>query len=240
MEFEASRGTYGSPRITAKLNADGEGLGRRRVARIMCELGLAAKRPKRHKCTTDSRGTTAIAENIVNRRFEELAPARNKLWVSDITYIRTWEGWAYLCVFVDVYSRRVVGHSLADNMETGMVLDALNMAVRRRSPPAGLIIHTDRGSQYASDSYRDCVAAIGAIRSMSRKGNCWDNAIGESFFATYKGEFADRTSWRTKACVIEESSIWIEDIYNASRLHSSIGYRSPILHELLTRDRGTA
>ena len=152
--FAESRGTYGSHRLTDELDGKGLAVGRHRVARLMREANLQATKPKRFKVTTDSKHQSPIAANIVERRFDEIATAPDRLWVSDITYIWTWQGWLYLCVFIDVFSRKIVGWSVDDNMETQMVLDALNMAVARRNPGAGLIGHSDRGGQYASDLYR--------------------------------------------------------------------------------------
>ena len=173
--FAKSRNTYGSPRMTDELHDRGVSAGRHRIARLMREAGIHAKKPKRFKVTTDSKHSSPIAPNLVERKFDEIAVAPDHLWVTDITYIWTWQGWLYLCVFIDVFSRKVVGWSIDDTMETRMVLDALNMAAARRGPSAGLIGHSDRGSQYASDVYRAQLAKYGILPSMSRKGDCWDN-----------------------------------------------------------------
>ena len=206
----------------------------------MREANLQATKPKRFKVTTDSKHQSPIAANLVERRFDEIATAPDRLWVSDITYIWTWQGWLYLCVFIDVFSRKIVGWSVDDNMETQMVLDALNMAVARRNPGAGLIGHSDRGGQYASDLYRARLAKCGMVPSMSRKGDCWDNAVAESFFASFKKDLIYRRSWGTKASVQEAVKEWIEVFYNCERRHSSLGNVSPVNYEHLTRQAQAA
>lgn len=238
--FAKSRETYGSPRLTSELDEKGISVGRHRVARLMREAQVRAKKPKRFKKTTDSRHSSPIAPNLVERRFDEIATAPNQLWVTDITYIWTWQGWMYLCVYLDVFSRKVVGWCIDDTMETRMVLDALNMALRRRNPGAGLIGHSDRGSQYASDLYRTLLDGRGIAQSMSRKGDCWDNAVAESFFATIKGELIDRRSWATKSSVEAAVREWIEEFYNCERRHSSLGNVSPVDYERLTRETRAA
>lgn len=232
--FAKSRETYGSPRIKSELDSQGIAVGKHRTARIMKESAIMAKRPKRFKKTTDSNHKLPVAPNLVGRRFDEMSPEPNNLWVSDITYIWTWEGWVYLCVFIDVFSRKVVGWSLADNMEATMVLEAAKMAQVRRSPGAGLICHSDRGSQYASGLFRDFLLLHKFIQSMSRRGDCWDNAVAESFFATLKGDLIDRKSWPTKGMVEYAVREYIEVFYNGERRHSSIGNLSPIQFENLT------
>ena len=234
--FTESRGTYGSPRLTDELDDKGISVGRHRIARLMREAGIQASKPKRFKATTDSKHLSPIAPNLIKRQFDEVGAAPNKLWVTDITYIWTWQGWLYLCVFIDVFSRKVVGWSIDDTMETRMVLDALNMAVARRNPGTGLIGHSDRGSQYASDSYRDRLEKCGITPSMSRKGDCWDNAIAESFFASFKKDLIYRRSWGTKASVEEAVKEWIEVFYNCDRRHSALGNVSPVNYEHLTRE----
>lgn len=238
--FAKSRETYGSPRLTTELDEMGLSVGRHRVARLMREGGIHAKKPKRFKKTTDSRHSSPIAPNLVARKFDEIASEPNRLWVTDITYIWTWQGWLYLCVFLDVFSRKVIGWSIDDTMETRMVLDALNMALTRRNPSAGLIGHSDRGSQYASDLYRTLLGKRGILQSMSRKGDCWDNAVAESFFASIKGDLIDRRSWSTKASVEAAVQEWIEVFYNCERRHSSLGNVSPVDYERLTREAQAA
>lgn len=201
--FKRSRGTYGSPRLTADLKGDGIRVGRNRVARLMRAAGIQARKPRKFKQATDSKHDLQRAPNIVERRFDAIAVVPNRLWVTDITYIRTWQGWAYLCVFIDVYSRKVAGWSLDNKMDSGLVVEAGRMAITRRSPSQGLIVHSDQGSQYASDMYRGLIQRHGFVRSMSRKGDCWDNAIAESFFATLKGDLIERRTWRTQEQVKE-------------------------------------
>ena len=234
--FAASRSTYGSPRLTDELGDKGLSVGRHRVARLMRQASIQATKPRRFKATTDSKHLSPIAPNLVERRFDEIAIAPDRLWVTDITYIWTWQGWVYLCVFIDVFSRKVVGWSVDDTMETRMVLAALNMAVARRSPSAGLIGHSDRGSQYASEAYRARLDKYSIAPSMSRKGDCWDNAVAESFFASFKKDLIYRRSWGTKASVEEATKEWIEVFYNCERRHSSLGNVSPVDYESLTRE----
>jgi transposase InsO family protein len=239
-EFKRSRETYGSPRLTDELRDGGIKAGRHRVARLMREAGIRARRPRRFRRTTDSRHALPIAPNLVERRFDEVASTPNKLWVSDLTYVRTWQGWVYLCVFLDVFSRKVVGWTLGETMETHLVTDALKMALTRRSPGAGLMVHSDRGSQYASHAFRSLLAAHGIIQSMSRKGDCWDNAVAESFFASIKGDLLDRQSWATSAHVEVAVAEWIEVFYNGQRRHSAIGNVSPVNYERLTGEAHAA
>jgi putative transposase len=233
--FAESRETYGSPRIKARLADMGFSVGKHRTARLMKEAGIMARRPKRFRKTTDSNHNLPIAPNLVERRFEEMSTEPNQLWVTDITYIWTWEGWSYLCVFIDVNSRKVVGWSLADNMETIMVKDALKMAIIRRRIGSGLKVHSDQGSQYASRLFRELLATHKITQSMSRRGDCWDNAVAESFFATFKSDLIDRRSWPTRQMLELAVKEYIEVFYNGQRLHSSIGYLSPIQFENLTR-----
>ena len=238
--FKRSRETYGSPRLTDELRDGGVKAGRHRIARLMREAGIRAKKPRRFKKTTNSRHDLPRAPNLVERRFDELATAPNKLWVSDLTYIWTWQGWVYLCVFLDVYSRKVVGWTLGETMEAHMVTDALRMAIARRSPMPGLIAHSDQGSQYASGLYRTMIDDNRFLRSMSRKGDCWDNAVAESFFATIKGDLIDRQSWATRAQVEAAVGEWIEVFYNGQRRHSALGNVSPVDYERLTREAQAA
>ncbi len=221
----ASRGTYGSPRIRAQLRRDGFDVSRKRVVRLMNEAGIEGQKPKRWRTTTDSKHDLPVAPNLLERDFTADAPDR--VWVSDITYIRTWEGWVYLAVFIDQFSRRVVGWAAAEHMRTELVVDALEMAVRRRQPAPGLIVHSDRGSQYASGLFQHHLASRGFVASMSRRGDCWDNAVAESFFGSLKSDLLERYSWPTRDGVIEALTEHIEVFYNAQRLHSSLGYRTP-------------
>ena len=227
--FQASKGTYGSPRIHQDLQAAGERVGRRRVIRLMQQKELCARIPRRFRKTTDSEHDFEIAPNSVNRDFAPKAP--NKLWAVDISYVRIWSGWVYLAVVIDLYSRRVVGWSLADHMRTELPLDALVQAVQFREPEAGLVHHSDRGSQYASNDYRGFLDANGIECSMSRRANCWDNSCVESFFATIKKELIYRHTWPTEQAVAKAIHEYIE-FYNVRRRHSTIGNVAPIEYEL--------
>lgn len=229
--FEEYDQTYGSPRIYDELKAAGECVGRRRVIRLMQQEGLCAHVPRRFRKTTDSDHDFAIAPNSVNRDFSPEAP--NQLWATDISYIRTWQGWVYLAVVIDLYSRRVVGWSIANHMRTELPLDALKLAMELRLPGAGLVHHSDRGSQYASDEYQDFLEANNIECSMSRKANCWDNSCVESFFATIKKELIYRHAWPSGGIVTAAVKRYI-DFYNARRRHSTLGSCSPIEYELMT------
>ena len=228
----ASGGTYGSPRILRELAAAGEAVGRKRVARLMRENGIVGQTPRRFRRTTDSKHDLPIAENVVARNFNPEAP--NRVWAADITYVRTWAGWLYLAVVIDLFSRRVVGWAIADHMRTDLVLSALTMAFDTRKPEAGLVHHSDRGSQYASHAHRRALDERHAICSMSRKGNCWDNAVVESFFGTLKQELLYRRAWPTKQTTIEAIGEYIERFYNTRRRHSSLGYVSPLEYEMVS------
>jgi transposase InsO family protein len=224
-----SDGTYGSPRIHDDLREDGEKLGRKRVARLMQAQGLSGNAPKQFRRTTNSSHSQPVAINLVQRNFDVEAP--NKVWAADITYVRTWEGWMYLAVILDLYSRRVVGWAIDDHMRTELALEALSMAFEQRQPPPGLIHHSDRGSQYASTEYRSHLASNGALSSMSRKGDCWDNAVAESFFGSLKREHVERQSMRTKRQTRKGIVGYIECFYNSRRRHSYIDNTSPIKYE---------
>lgn len=228
--YENSRKTYGSPRIHAYLRRQGYICGRNRVARLMQQHQMVAKRAhKRHPTTTRQHPGDRIAPNLLNREF--CADMPNQKWVSDITYIDTAEGWLYLAVVMDLYSRRVVGWAMAEQMDAGLVEGAWQMALLNRQPPAGLLHHSDRGSQYTSETYRDQLADLECQVSMSRTGNCYDNAAMESFFATLKIECANKvfTSKLEASSTIFE---FIEGWYNRQRLHSTLDYLSPVEFEL--------
>lgn len=223
---EESRETYGAPRIQAVLKRQGKGCGRKRVARLMSEDGIASKVRRRfHPRTTDSNHSSPVAPNLVQQDFT--AKTRDELWVADITYIPTMEGWLYLASIIDVFSRRVVGWAMEPHMRTALVLAALNMALRGRSPGRGLVHHSDRGSQYASKDYRRALEAHGVQCSMSGKGNCYDNALKESFFHTLKVELVHGESFATRAEAKAAIFEYIEVFYNRQRLHSSLGFLSP-------------
>jgi len=195
--YTASRGTYGSPRIQQELRADGLRVSPKRIARLMREEGLQGRRRGRFRATTDSRHERPVATNLVARAFTEEAP--NRCWVGDITYVRTWEGWLYLAVLVDLYSRRVVGYAMAEHMRKELPLEALKAAGASHGPQSGWAHHSDRGPQYASEDYPEALKDAGARCGMRRKGDGWDNAVAESFFATLKEELIDRGAWPTRA-----------------------------------------
>lgn len=223
--YDDSRGTYGSPRICVELRTDSRRIGRHRIARLMRTAGLSARPRRRWRSTTDSTHSSAIAENVLNREFQVTEP--NRVWASDITYVRTHEGWLYLAVVLDLFSRRVVGWSMAGHLRTELVSNALRMALGTRRVSPQLLHHSDRGSQYASDAYRDLLGSHGLECSMSRKGNCWDNAVVESFFGTLKTELIHPRTWRTRREVRSAIYEYLEVFYNRRRRHSHLGYCSP-------------
>ena len=222
----ASRGTYGSPRVLAQLQRDGFSTSRKRVVRLMKQEGIRGLTPRRWKSTTDSDHELAMSPNRLERDFSADAPDR--AWVADITYIRTWEGWLYLMAIIDLYSRRVVGWAAADHMRTELATEALQMAVGRRQPHPGLVFHTDRGSPFASDAFQRELGRHGMLGSMSRRGDCYDNAVVESFFGTLKQELAHRASWSDAGEARAAIHDYIEVFYNRRRLHSGLGYKTPI------------
>jgi transposase InsO family protein len=227
-----SKETYGNPRIHAQLRRDGTRVGKKRVARLMRSGGIRVKIRRRFRVTTDSKHKYPIAPNVLNRRFgvREIG-AMNCVWAGDITYIDTQEGWLYLAVILDLRSRRVVGWSMSQSLEETLVLDALRMALVRRRPRRGILHHSDRGSQYAGKAYRRLLRDHGMKCSMSRRADCWDNAVIESFNATIKTELIHRTTWVTREEVRAAVYKYIETWYNSQRLHSTLGYRSPIEFE---------
>lgn len=227
---KASGGRYGSPRVHAELRAEGVTVSRKRVARLMGELGLESLRKRRYKATTDSKHKLPVAENILDRKFEVDAP--DVAWVTDITYVWTGEGWVYVAAILDLFSRRVVGLAMSERIDRALVLEALRDAVGRRVPNAGLMHHSDRGSQYASGDYQAALDDLGVVCSMSRKGNCWDNAVAESFFATLKTELVYTRRFATRKEAREAIFDFIEIFYNRRRRHSTLGYVSPIDFEL--------
>jgi transposase InsO family protein len=227
-----SRGTYGSPRVQRQLCREGTRCGRKRVARLMAGRGLAGRLKRRFKTTTvaDPKAQD-LAPDQLKRAFGPEGLALNRAWVGDISYLHTWEGWCYLATVIDLASRRVVGFALADHMRTSLVSEAIDMAVKARRPGPGLVFHSDRGSQYTSHEFRQLLAAHGMVQSLSRPRQCWDNAVAESFFATLKTELVYRHSWETRAAVRSAVFEYIEAFYNRSRLHSSLGYASPVEYE---------
>ena len=226
--FNQSRGSYGSRRIMHKLNAEGHRVGRYRVRSLMRRLGLKARVPRRYKLTTDSRHQFPVAQNVINRNFIVSSP--NAVWAADISYVWTWEGWLYLAVVMDLYSRQIVGWAMDKRMRKDLVLDALSMAYFRRRPVHGLIHHSDRGSQYACHEYQKQLERYGMIASMSRKGDCWDNAPMERFFRSLKSERLSPLRFTTRQAARLEILDYI-GFYNADRLHSSNGYLSPMDYE---------
>jgi transposase InsO family protein len=227
---KASGNTYGSPRVHDELADEGVSVSRKRVARLMTELGLQSVRRRRFKATTDSNHALPVAENVLDRKFEVDAP--DVAWVTDITYVWTSEGWLYLAAILDLFSRRVVGFAMSERIDRALVLEALRVAIGRRLPNAGLLHHSDRGSQYASGDYQDALEDLGVVCSMSRKGNCWDNAVAESFFATLKTECVYPRRFATKREAREVIFDFIEGFYNPRRRHSTLGYLSPMEFEM--------
>ena len=224
--FEASRRTYGSPRVHAELRAEGVRVGRERVARLMREGGLTvARRRRRVPRTTDSRHDLPVAPNLLDRKFAADRP--DTVWLADISYIPTGEGWPYLAAIKDMATREIVGWSMADHLGAELARDALPMAIRRRQPPPGLIPHSDRGVQYASGPYRATLARHGLVQSMSRKGNCLDNAPMESFFGSLKNELVHRTAFPTREAARRAIFEYVETFYNRRRRHSGLGFLTP-------------
>jgi len=224
------RGAYGSPRIHRELRARGIRVGKKRIERSMRENGLVARQKRRFVHTTDSRHEHPIAPNLLDRHFDP--KAANEVWAGDVTYIATGEGWLYLAVLLDLFSRRVVGWATSAVNDRQLALNALGHAVRARHPAPGLVHHTDRGSPYASDEYRQALVDRGIVASMSRTGDCYDNAVAESFFATLKAEHVDHEDFATRALGTASIGDYVESFYNAARRHSHLGYVSPIEFEL--------
>jgi putative transposase len=235
----ASRMRYGSPRIHSDLVDDGVAVGRHRISRLMRCEGLRGRRRRRFRVTTQSNHARPLAPNVLNRQF---SPTRaNQAWASDLTYLWTAEGWLYLCVILDLFSRRVVGWSMGPRINTALVQRALSMATAQRSVvPGGLLHHSDRGVQYASGAFRKALAAHRITCSMSRKGNCWDNAVVESFFATLKVECTREADLRTRAQAQSIVFEYIEGFYNTRRKHSFLGYTSPAAYEKINSVRSIA
>jgi len=227
--FAASGRCYGSRRLVGALQAQGITMGRYQVRSLMREAGLRTVWKRKFVSTTDSRHSLPVAQNVLNRQFE--VAASNQAWVSDITYIRTRVGWVYLAVVLDLYARKVVGWAMASTMPTALVVAALAMALQQRRPAAGLLLHSDRGSQYASQEYQALLAQHGIRCSMSRRGNCWDNAVMERFFLNLKMERV----WQRDYANLDEARCDVTDyivgFYNCTRLHSALGYLSPSAFE---------
>jgi transposase InsO family protein len=223
---EALKGAYGSPRMVRELRGRGVPASKPRVERLMREHGIRARHKRRYKVTTDSKHNLPVAANRLDRNFTP--PAPNQVWTSDITYLWTDEGWLYLAIVLDLFNREVVGWSLKPCMTADIVTDALTMAWFRRNPAVGLMHHSDRGSQYASQPFQSKLKEYGMDGSMSRKGNCWDNAPTESWFNSFKNERVHGLRYETRAEMTAASFEYIEVFYNRTRRHSTLGYKSPM------------
>ena len=220
------RNAYGSPRMVRELRDRGFPAGKERVERLMRDNGIRARHKRRFKATTDSKHALPVAPNLLDRNFQPAAP--NQVWSADLTYIWTDEGWLYLAVVLDLFNREVVGWSIKPRMTADIVMDALTMAWFRRQPAPGLMHHSDRGSQYASHAFQARLQEYGMVCSMSRKGNCWDNAPTESFFNSLKNERVHGTRYDTRAAAQADLFDYIEPFYNRKRQHSTLGYVSPV------------
>jgi transposase InsO family protein len=230
--YQKSHRRYGAPRVHIALTHDGARVGKKRVARLMQCDGLRGRRPRRFVHTTDSTHAAPIAPNTLARQFDvRTVAAPDRVWVSDITYVPTREGWLYLAVILDLATRRVVGWATRRTLDRELAVAALQMALLHRQPPRGVLHHSDRGTQYASAEYRAALTAHGLTASMSRRGDCWDNAVAESFFATFKVELVYETDWATRDAAARDIFEFIEVWYNRERLHSSLGYRTPVAYE---------
>jgi putative transposase len=227
---QESRGTYGAPRVHAELRSRRRAVARKRVARLMRTTGLVGRGPRRCRRTTVA-DPAARAPDLVQRRFTP--PAPDHLWLADLTYVRTWEGWLYLAVVLDAYSRRVVGWALADHLRTELATAALEMALATRRPGPALVHHSDRGCQYTATAYAELLNAHGIAQSLGRPGSCWDNAVPESFFATLKVELVYRHGWPTKRQARTAIFEFIEGFYNRRRRHSTLCYHSPVDFEAI-------
>jgi putative transposase len=231
--WKANREVYGAPRIHAELRmAHGIKVSRKRIERLMREAGISGLVEKKRGRTTIRVPGVRVADDLVERRFRPAGP--NVLWLADITYLRTWEGWLYLAAVQDAFSRRIVGWSMADHMRAELVVDALEMALARRRPSPGLVHHSDQGSQYVSLGFGQKARDAGIAVSMGSRGDAYDNAVAESFFATLKKELVHRRSWPTRRELVSEVFEYIEAFYNPTRRHSTLGFLSPAQFEALT------
>ena len=226
---KASENSYGSRRMKKALNALSYPVSRNKARKLMKEAGVQVKYRKKYKTTTNSNHKQPVYENVLNRQFE--VAQQDQAYASDITYLWTQEGWLYLAVVIDLFSRKIVGWSMGSRMKSQLVCDALRTAIWQRRPNPGLIVHSDRGSQYASKSYRRLLKANGFVGSMSRKGNCWDNAVVESFFGSLKQERVHWRHYQTRLEAQQDVLNYISMFYNSCRLHSYLGYKSPNQYE---------
>lgn len=228
--FNESRKTYGVPRMQRTLRSEGKKHGKSRIKRLMNNNNLKAKAAKRFKVTTDSQHSKPVVQNVLSQNFKPQAP--NKAWCADITYIPTQEGWLYLATVIDLYSRMIIGWSMSKSLKTRLVEDALTMALWRRKPSEGTIHHSDRGSQYCSESFQRLLVKHGFVCSMSGSGNCYDNAVMESFYHTLKVELVHDQNYSSRDEARKAIFDYIEVFYNRQRLHSSLGYQSPMKFEM--------
>lgn len=229
--FAETRGRYGSPRVLRELRAHGYAVGRNRIIRLMRADGLVARRRRRFRVTTQSQHAWTVAPDRLQRQF--FAPAPNRIWAADVTYLDTAEGWLYLAVVLDLYSRRVVGWAIRPTLHGELTCAALQLAVGRRQPPPALVHHSDRGLQYASGAYQRLLRQHGMRASMSRAGDCWDNAVMESFFSSLKQELAP-ARWPTRAAATHAIADYIDGFYNPRRRHSTLNYQAPNQFEAAT------
>jgi transposase InsO family protein len=236
---QASKGRYGAPRIHAQLRREGYRHGRKRIARLLRAAGLHGRTPRRFKRTTIADPAAAARADLVRRDFAVDAAAVNTRWCGDITYIPTWEGWLYLATVIDIASRRIVGFAMAEHLRTELACDALTNAIAARDPAPGVIFHADRGCQYTSSDYALLAGDLEVRLSTGRTGQCWDNALAESFFASLKGECLDRQPWPTRTGARRATVDYIA-WYNGTRLHSALGYQTPDEYESITRKEVTA
>lgn len=229
-----SKGSYGSPRTHAELAAQGHRHGRKRIARLMCAAGLRGRTPRRWRKTTIPDPAASVRPDLIGRDFTPDPAGLDLRWCGDITYVRTWQGWLYLATVIDIASRKVVGWATADHLRTDLVEHALRNAVAARRPAAGVIFHSDRGCQYTSVQFAETATELGVRLLVGRTGQCWDNALAESFFATIKGELLDHQAWATHTAARAAIFDYIEGWYNTRRRHSALGYLSPTAYENTT------
>jgi transposase InsO family protein len=237
---KASRGTYGAPRIAKALRKQGLRASRKRIARLMAQRGLVGRAKRRRKRTTIADPAAKAQADLLQRNFAPQAHPIDTLWCGDISYVRTWQGWSYLATVIDLASRRVVGLATADHLRSSLAGEALSMALAQRRPAPGLVFHTDRGCQYTSTEFRKLLHQHGIVQSLSRPGQCWDNAVAESFFATLKEELLYRGVWPTRDAAKRAIFEYVEVFYNRQRMHSTLDYLTPVEYEAKARDLNKA